>query len=147
MFIHPEEMAQSPGSLCWVNELLAPWDSSRNDTFQGMFTTYEAVLNTCSLTYIISDQNDLEPLTPEHFLAKKDHIALADIRGQTFSWEKYWHHLQSILDHVWRRYCSEYLPSLLPRSMWLNAWRDFKVGDVQCCAKVIGHSSEGRKTG
>ncbi len=114
-------------AICHV---LSPDHAVTEEELVTLFASIEAVLKACPLTYISSDPNDLEPQTPGHFLAKKDHIPLVDVRGQTFSWKMHWHHLQTILNHIWQRFHTEYVPSLHPRSKWLKTQRDFKVGDV-----------------
>ena len=39
-------------------------------------------------------------------------------------------HIDRFRMDIWQRFCTEYVPSLHPRSKGLKAQRDFKVGDV-----------------
>lgn len=92
----------------------------------------EAVLNSRPLTALSSDPNDLEALTPGHFLIGRPLVqvpeqALHDIpdnRLKAFNWH------QAMLQRFWRRWRSEYLTMLLPKSKWITSKPNIAVNDL-----------------
>ena len=47
------------------------------ETFQTIVTETEGILNSRPITYVSSDNNDEEALTPNHFILRRPHLALA----------------------------------------------------------------------
>ena len=44
--------------------------------------------------------------------------------------QRRWKQVQYLADIFWKRWLSEYLPSLQERQKWINPRRDFAVGDL-----------------
>jgi transposase InsO family protein len=80
----------------------------------------EAIVNARPLTHVSADADCPEALTPNHFL-------LGDSSGRSFPEEDLsdavlvgrssWRKAQRLADHFWRRWVTEYLPTLAPRSV------------------------------
>ena len=89
-------------------------------TLQTVLTEIEAILNSRPLTYNSDDPNDLEPLTPNHFLlgrssAKPLASVNYDIRSAP---RQKWKQVQSMSNQFWDRWSKEYLVTLTKRSKW-----------------------------
>ena len=41
-----------------------------------------------------------------------------------------WRHTQRLVDHVWRRWRREYLPTLTVRQKWMRETRPLQAGDL-----------------
>ncbi len=92
----------------------------------------ESLLNSRPLTYISTDPEDPEPLTPNHILlGRANPFIPPDIIGTNdLSSRKRWRVSQAIAQHFWRRWMSELLPTLIQRSKWFQPQRNLKENDV-----------------
>ncbi|XP_066936508.1 uncharacterized protein [Clytia hemisphaerica] len=89
-------------------------------TLQTVMTEVEAVLNSRPLTYVSNDPNDLEPLTPNHFLLGRPSskpITSVDYEIRSAPRKK-WKQVQSITNQFWDRWSKEYLATLTTRTKW-----------------------------
>ena len=103
------------------------------DDFKLMtfFTEVEALVNSRPLTPISDDIEDLDALTPNHFLLGRASLNLTpciiyDLKVQP---RKRWKHVQQLSNHFWKRWTNEYLPMLTTRQKW-------KTTDVNNALKV-----------
>ena len=89
-------------------------------TLQTVLTEVEAILNSRPLTYNSDDPNDLEPLTPNHFLlGRPSSKPIASINYDVRSAPRQkWKQVQSISNQFWDRWSKEYLVTLTTRSKW-----------------------------
>jgi hypothetical protein len=90
-------------------------------------------MNNRPLTYVGSDPDDVEPLTPAHFLAAGQLIPLlpSEIQVEEVSPKRRWLFLQSIMSKIWKRCMQkEYLPCLQRRPKWNQTVRDLEPGDL-----------------
>lgn len=74
-----------------------------------LLTEIEACLNSRPLTLLLSDPNDLEPLTPSHFFIGNSRTALGD-RNYTETPNNRlprWQRVQQIKQHFWNRWSKE----------------------------------------
>lgn len=104
-------------------------------TFEEMSTLLaqiEAMLNSRPLQALSDDPDDLDALTPGHFLVGGLLSAVPapsltdEPRGRLQRWQL----VQQMRDHVWQRWSQEYLQGLQARTKW---WRDdasVQVGDL-----------------
>ena len=113
-----------------LHHVIPPNVALRDDELETAVISIEAVINSRPLTYVSNDADDVEPLTPGHFLAQMPHAPLAQTRGEVFSCTKRWHSLQRLLDDFWKRFRDEFFPTLHERSKWLKKQRCFQEGDV-----------------
>ena len=106
-------------------------------TFEELTTItaqIEACLNSRPLTPLPEASDNLEVLTPGHFLTGRPLEALPDppSSDSAVSILQRWHLCQSVVRHFWKRWSLEYLCHLQRFSKWNVATRDFKVGDIVC---------------
>ncbi len=88
----------------------------------------EGVLNARPITYIGSDINDLEALTPNHFLARSTYLSMLQKPGK--SWKRRWDHLRFLQDRIWHCLWKEYIPGLQGRAKWRKATPNLRKGDI-----------------
>ena len=97
------------------------------------FTEIENILNSRPMTYVSDDSNDLEPLTPNHFLIGRyntdECFNKATINNNTCSRKK-WQQVQNIRHQFWKRWTQEYLPQLTKRTKWQKNDVKVEVGDL-----------------
>ncbi|KAK2579108.1 hypothetical protein KPH14_000886 [Odynerus spinipes] len=93
----------------------------------------EAILNSRPITPLSSDPNDLDALTPNHFLIggllanmpEKDFVDTSSNRLST------WQHIYKVKQHFWKRWYKEYLNEITTRKKWHVAGANtFKIGDL-----------------
>ena len=84
------------------------------------------------LTYVSSDGRDPEPLTPNHLLlgCANANLSPGKFYEKEVNSRKRWRQAQTLADQFWKRWRSEYLPSLLARPKWQKERRNLQVGDV-----------------
>jgi hypothetical protein len=98
-----------------------------------LLTLIEACLNSRPLTPLSDDPNDLEPLTPGHFLIGTALIApaeynLGEVPDNRLS---RWQRVEKLRQEFWRRWSTEYLNQLQPRNKWQKTnLRPLKVGSM-----------------
>ena len=126
-------------------------------TLQTITTEIEAHLNNCPLTYVSSEIDDPEPLTPAHLLYGRRIITLPHAQFEdeeiddpnyrdTYTSQKELTKRAKIqaqlLDHFWSRWKHDYLTSLreFHKAAGVNT-QEIKVGDV-----VIVHNEGPRST-
>ncbi|XP_024879015.1 uncharacterized protein LOC112459229 [Temnothorax curvispinosus] len=104
-------------------------------TFEEMTTflaEVEACLNSRPLQALTDDPEDLDALTPGHFLIGAPLNAIpepstVDIQTNRLS---RWRLLQNMRDHLWQRWSREYLQELTPRPKWWTADRNLREGQL-----------------
>ena len=109
------------GNSCLTDEVL-----------HTLLTEVESMLNGRPLTYVSSDGRDLEPLTPNHLLlgCANANLSPGNFYDKEVSSRKRWRQTQTLAEQFWKRWRSEYLPSLLARKKWDKERRNLKVDDV-----------------
>lgn len=90
----------------------------------------ERILNDRPLVAVTSDVRDEQVLTPNHLiLLKGNSITLPKEDLQT-NYSKGWRQVTHLATVFWRRWLSEYLPTLQCRSKWCEPKRNLKEGDI-----------------
>lgn len=112
------------------------------ETLNSTFLDAEMLINSRPLVDVALRSADDEPLTPNHFLlggaaliptpGGLDAICL---RGQ-------WRVKQQLTNRIWKRWATEYIPSVVNREKWHQLGRILQVGDVV----VFGEAGLGRGT-
>lgn len=103
------------------------------EEFQTLLIQIEACLNSRPLTPLSSDPNDLNSLTPGHFLIGAPLTAtpepnLLNIKENRLS---RWQHVNKIKQHFWKRWSAEYLRQLQQRPKWKQASeKNLQIGDL-----------------
>ncbi|GFX20995.1 reverse transcriptase domain-containing protein [Trichonephila clavipes] len=80
----------------------------------------EAVLNSRPLSPLSSDPNDLNPLTPGHFLTNCAISSFPEpyTASDSLSYHSRWKLIQSLRDKFWNRWSTEYLTHFQTRAKW-----------------------------
>ena len=97
-----------------------------------LLTEVESIVNSRPLTELSDDINDLEALTPNHFLLGKStrSVPIGTYTDKDLCSKKRWKQVQTLADHYWKRFRKKYLPTITKRGKWRECERDIKVGDL-----------------
>lgn len=107
-----------------------------DDVLVTVMTQVEQLLNARPLTPNSSDINDLEALTPNHFLLGRPSVALPYYAQVTnddrpVQLKKAFQASEQMVNAIWKRWLVEYLPQLQQRSKWQTTpSREMTVGDL-----------------
>lgn len=90
------------------------------EEFVTILTQIEAILNSRPLCPMSSDPNDLNPLTPAHFLIGRPLVAVPDADLQDIQTNRLtrFELLQQVYQHFWKRWSTEYISELQQRYKW-----------------------------
>ena len=104
-------------------------------TFEELTTILaqiESCLNSRPIAPLPPEEDNIEALTPGHFLVGKSLEAIPDpsYSYRNLSLLKRWYLCQSIVRHLWNRWSHEYLSSLRRHNKWKFPSRNIQVGDV-----------------
>lgn len=104
-------------------------------TFEEMYTLLtqiESVLNSRPLCPLSADPNDLDPLTPAHFLIGRPLVSLPDPDLSMLPENRLtqFQRVQQLLGHFWRRWHQEYLVELQTRTKWPSNRGSLREGDL-----------------
>jgi len=90
------------------------------EEMQTVFCEIEAILNSRPITPISSDPNDLQSLTPGHFLVGTalNSFPSRDLNDVPENRLVRWQRVEQLRQHFWRRWSAEYLQSLQERAKW-----------------------------
>ena len=98
-----------------------------------IFTEVEAILNSRPLTPTSDHIEDLEALTPNHFILVRasNNLSPGIVCDKEISSRKLWKQVQILTEHFWKRWVKEYLPTLTQRSKWKSEIpRNIEYGDL-----------------
>lgn len=103
-----------------------------HDEFVTVLVQIEACLNSRPLTPLSSDVNDLEVLTPGHFLVQRPLVSLAepsykDVPENRLSM---WQRAQEFVRRIWEKWSTQYLSTLNSRSKWTRERNNLAVGTM-----------------
>lgn len=96
-------------------------------------TQIEAVLNSRPITSLSSDPNDLEALTPGHFLIGKPLMSFPTKSTTSMATEKplgKWKQSTKILSQFWKRWNTEYLQNLQTLPKWYKSKGSLAIGSL-----------------
>ncbi|XP_026462792.1 uncharacterized protein LOC113365449 [Ctenocephalides felis] len=105
-------------------------------TFEDFYTILaqiEAILNSRPISPLSSDPNDLNPLTPGHFLIGKSLTSIPDPNVLDIPENRLgrYQHLQRLAQHFWKRWHKEYISELQSRTKRTGrANQSLKVGTM-----------------
>lgn len=100
------------------------------DDTETLLVQIESCLNSRPLIPLSDDPTDFEALTPGHFLTGSALKAVPDYdySSTPFNRLRQWQQTQKIFHDVWKRWHTEYLATLQPRTKWLKPSTDMDVG-------------------
>ena len=99
------------------------------EVFQTIVAETEGLLNYRPITYVSSDTNDEEALTPNHFFSRRPYSPLASLTStsRTFS-KKEFSYTQTLLDHFWKRLQKECTSAHISRLKWRKGSEQLNEG-------------------
>lgn len=102
------------------------------EEFNTVLCRIEAILNSRPLTPRSSDPEDVECLTPGHFLIGRPLLAVPEIGvlAQVRSLANRWMLINQCMQSFWRRWRNEYLQTLQVRNRCITDAPNIAVGDV-----------------
>ncbi|XP_055855988.1 uncharacterized protein LOC129919162 [Episyrphus balteatus] len=92
----------------------------------------EAIMNSRPITPMSPDPNDLEALTPAHFLIGSSLRAIPEIGLEVsdISYLERWRRINAVKTHFWKRWSSEYVLELQNRAKWTTSRPNIEVGSL-----------------
>lgn len=102
----------------------------QHDEFVTVLVQIEACLNSRPLTPLSSDPNDLEVLTPGHFLVQRPLAAVAepDLAEVPENRLSAWQRTQDFVQQIWRKWSTQYLSDLHNRTRWTRQRNNLSCG-------------------
>ena len=103
------------------------------ELFHTILAETELMLNSRPLTHVADYPDNEEPLTPNHFLLHRPYANLPPGVFQDSSYQlthKSWKETQKLVNHIWKRLLTEYIPSLHHRSKWNQQLSPITVGEL-----------------
>lgn len=102
------------------------------EEFLTLIIQVESVLNSRPLCPISNDPNDVEALTPAHFLIGSSLVAIPEPNYSEIPVNHLsrWQLVQRLTQHLWKKWSSEYLNKLLHRPKWHKGRLEVKEGDL-----------------
>lgn len=90
----------------------------------------EAILNSRPLIPVSDDPNDVEVLTPSHFLIGRSALCIPEPSYTEVKVGRLnrWQHIQLMKEHFWKRWSAEYLHHLQSRPKWHSEVTEIKIG-------------------
>ena len=110
---------------------------SNVDRFRTLLSVAAGIINRRPITRVSMDPEDMEPLTPGHFLfpagisaprLSGDALPTTPIDGS--SMRRSVDNLRPLVDSLWKRWLQVYIPSLQQRTKWLVEQRPLEVGSL-----------------
>lgn len=97
------------------------------EEYSTLLAQLEACLNSRPLCTITEDPDDLDYLTPSHFLSSGPILTILDTEQDE---RTRWKRTEKIFEDIWKRWQSEYLAQLSARSKWQRPHENIRVDDV-----------------
>lgn len=94
---------------------------------------HTGILNSTPLYPLSDDPDDVQALTPGHFLVGEPLKVPARMEPPTrtnFTVKRIWAEAQNMKENFWKIWVNEYLPTLQPRQKWRKEIRDYKMGQL-----------------
>lgn len=111
---------------------IMPTRSVNDETIRSMMAEVENIVNSRPLTYVPIDNETQEALTPNHLLLGSSNgmKPLADFEDSSVVVKNSWLQSQLYAQQFWKRWLSEYLPSLTCRTKWFENSKPLSKGDL-----------------
>lgn len=104
-----------------------------DETLLTLTAEVESLLNSRPLTHVSVDPQDLEAITPNHFLIGRNspNVPPDVFDERDLNSKKRWRQAQTLTDHFWRRWLREYVPALTERRKWRTRPQNHaQIGDL-----------------
>ncbi|XP_058449169.1 uncharacterized protein LOC131429138 [Malaya genurostris] len=102
------------------------------DQLTTLLTQIEACLNSRPLTQTSTDPEDLDFLTPGHFLIHRPLTTIVEPSLENVPLNRLdrWQVVQEFLRRIWKRWSTEYLSGLQPRTKWTRQMDNIAIGTM-----------------
>ncbi|XP_058820716.1 uncharacterized protein LOC131682920 [Topomyia yanbarensis] len=102
------------------------------DDLETLLTQTEGCLNSRPLTQLSSDPEDLEVLTPGHFLVSRPLVAIPEPSYEAIPKGRLdrYQLTQEYLRRIWKHWSMDYLSGLLPRTKWTRQRDNVTIGTM-----------------
>lgn len=103
------------------------------EEYSTVLTQFEACLNSRPLCKLTDDPDDLQSLTPGHFLVDEQMNSMPDATDFKLIPENRlnrWQLLQKMVQTFWKKWNNEYLYTLIHNPKWNKSHRNFAVNDL-----------------
>lgn len=93
----------------------------------------EAILNSRPIYALTDDPDDVQALTPGHFLygeAPRVPMPIDPPELTNNSIVQLWKDTQQMKEHFWERWLKDYMPTLQKRGKWQKDNQDYKIGQI-----------------
>lgn len=97
------------------------------EEYSTLLAQLEACLNTRPLCAISEDPEDIDYLTPSHFLSSGPTLTIIETERDA---RTRWQLTQKIFDDIWKRWKTEYLCQLSARSKWRQQRSNLSIDDI-----------------
>lgn len=97
------------------------------EEYSTLLAQLEGCLNSRPLCALTEDPDDLDYLTPSHFLNSGPVLTILDTETDE---RTRWQRTQKIYQDIWKRWQSEYLCLLSSRSKWKHTQANIKINDI-----------------
>jgi transposase InsO family protein len=112
----------------------------RDEVLYTLIVEAEHIVNSRPLTFVSSDPDDPEAITPNHFLIGRssNNQSPGVLDEADLCLRRQWRISQRLTDHFWKRWIREYVPTLIKRAKWHGKATTIKVGEVVLLADDDG---------
>ncbi|XP_062713874.1 uncharacterized protein LOC134290713 [Aedes albopictus] len=102
------------------------------EQFQTLLTQIEALLSSRPLTQLSNSPEDLDVLTPGHFLVHRPLTAIPEPSYEELPSNRLsqWQQIQEYLRRLWKRWSTEYLSGLQQRTRWTRERDNIHIGTM-----------------
>lgn len=109
-----------------------PERNPSEDLLRCCLIEIENMINSRPLTYVETERDRLEALTPNHFLlgSSSGTKPFGNFTDEVHVLRAEWKRQQAITRDFWTRWITEYLPSISQRTRWYEKTLPLQVGDV-----------------
>lgn len=97
------------------------------EEYSTILSKIEASLNSRPLCSISEDIDDIDFLTPAHFLTTRAGLTVIETAQDA---RTRWYLVNKTFQDIWKRWKAEYLSQLSIRSKWLKAQKNIEIGDM-----------------
>ncbi|KAL0820903.1 hypothetical protein ABMA28_005563 [Loxostege sticticalis] len=97
------------------------------EEYTTILTQIEACLNSRPLCPLTENIDDLDFLTPAHFLTGRSGVTVMETEEDA---RTRWHLTQKLFQDIWKRWKTEYLSQLTARRKWQKPQQNMEIGDM-----------------
>ncbi|XP_062558236.1 uncharacterized protein LOC134223115 [Armigeres subalbatus] len=102
------------------------------DDLETVLVQIESCLNSRPLTQLTSEPEDLEILTPGHFLVHRPLVSIPEPSYENVPTNRLdrYQHTQEFVRRIWKRWSTDYLSGLHPRTKWTRLRDNISIGTM-----------------